>query len=65
METEKEKWLKRLYSIQESAVYLGCSKDTIRELVSRGELPFVRWGKKHFCDRRDMDRFIESNKAIA
>lgn len=54
---------RRLFSVPESAVYLGVSVWTVRELMWRGELPCVRIGKRRIlCDKMDLDAFIAAQK---
>jgi len=54
--------VKRLYSIEEAAHYLGRSVDALREMLWAGKIPFVRDGKRIFLDVKDMDQFIETGK---
>jgi len=56
---------KRLYSVQESAVYLGLSPRTLYNGVAPGSKnPFPvkakRLGKKVLFDIRDLDLFVDS-----
>jgi excisionase family DNA binding protein len=53
---------KRLYSINEAAVYLGRSVWAIREMLWAGKIPFVKDGRRMLLDIRDMDTWIESSK---
>lgn len=53
---------KRLFSIKETAVYLGRSPWTIAEMVRTGKFPYVPDGKRKLLDIRDIDRWIEMNK---
>lgn len=53
---------KRLYSIKESAVYLGRSVWAVREMLWAGKIPFVKDGRRLLLDIRDMDTWIESSK---
>jgi excisionase family DNA binding protein len=55
--------VKRLYTIEESAMYLGRTPWAIRHLVWRGELPCVRIGRRVQIDVRDLDALIERCKA--
>ncbi len=58
---------KRLFTLAESAVYLGRSPYAVRSLVWGGTLPAVRnpiVGSKLFFDIRDLDNFIERNKTM-
>lgn len=53
---------KRLYTLNEAAVYLGRSTWSIRRLIWDGVLPSVRAGGRVHVDLLDMDEFIERNK---
>ena len=56
------KVLKRLYSLDEAATYLGRSTWSVRRLIWAGDLPSVRARGRVHVDLRDMEAFIESNK---
>ena len=53
---------KRLHSIKEGAIYLGCGVFTVRQLVWAKRLPVVQFGKKQYLDIYDLETFIENNK---
>lgn len=53
---------KRLYTISETAEYLGRTVWSVRELIWKGELPAVRVGRRIHLDIYDLDEFIEKNK---
>lgn len=53
---------KRLYSLPESANYLGRTLWSMRELVWRGSIPIVREGKRIFVDVVDLEEYIRRNK---
>ncbi len=53
---------RRLYDIQAVAAYLGISHWTVREMIWRGDLPYVKIGRRQYLDIRDVDGFIEANK---
>ena len=53
---------KRLYSIPESAQYLGRSVWAVREMIWAGKLPIIRDGKRILLDIYDMDKWIEQNR---
>jgi len=55
---------KRLFSVQEAAVYLGRSDGAVRELAKRGALPYVKADRRVHFDRIDLDAFIEKNKVL-
>lgn len=53
---------RRLLSEHEAAQYLGVSYWTLRDLVFRGELPFVRIGRRKLVDRLDLDAYLDRSK---
>jgi excisionase family DNA binding protein len=53
---------KRLYTIAETAEYLGRSPWAIRSMIWAGKLPAVRDGKRILLDVYDLDRWVEANK---
>lgn len=57
---------KRLYTLKEGATYLGRSEWGMRELIWAGVIPVVKpqAGRKIFLDVRDLDQFVEKNKAV-
>ncbi len=58
---------KRLFTLKESAQYLGRSPCSVRSLAWAGELPTVRShgvGTKIFFDIVDLDKWVESNKTM-
>lgn len=57
----------RLFSLKESAVYLGVRLWTVRQLCRSGQLSYQLVGKHRgwMIDRLDLDRFIEKQKGIA
>lgn len=52
----------RLLSQQDAASYLGISYWTIRDLVFRRELPFVKIGRRILVDRIDLDAYLDRSK---
>jgi excisionase family DNA binding protein len=52
----------RLLSQQEAAGYLGISYWTLRDLVFRRELPFVKIGRRILVDRQDLDAYLDRSK---
>ena len=52
----------RLLSVREAAAVLGISERTIRSLVSRGELPCVRIGRRVLFDPQDLETFIHKQR---
>ena len=57
---------KRLYTINEAALYLGRTEWGVRELVWSRELPVIRRGQggKQYIDVYDLDEWIEKNKSV-
>ncbi len=53
---------KRLYSVPESAEYLGHTLWGLRSLIWAKKLPVVQYGRKQWIDLKDLDDFIEKNK---
>ena len=58
----REKLNKRLYSIEETAEYLGRSVWSIRELIWKGLIPCVKVGRRVHIDIYDLEKFIEKHK---
>jgi len=69
-EVKKAQWIdnpmpplpKRLYSIKESAVYLGRTPCAVREMLWKGKIPYVKDGARNLIDIYDMDEWIDRNK---
>jgi excisionase family DNA binding protein len=53
---------RRLLSQRDAATYLGISYWTIRDLVFRRELPFVKIGRRILVDRVDLDAYLDRSK---
>lgn len=56
---EPEKWV----SLEEIAVHTGLSKDTIRNYIKRGVIPFYRIGKQYKFKISEIDSWVESGKS--
>ena len=52
----------RLLSQHEAARYLGISYWTIRDLVFRHEIPFIKIGRRILVDRLDLDTYLDRSK---
>ena len=52
----------RLLSQDEAAHYLGISYWTVRDLVFRREIPFVKIGRRILVDRVDLVAYLERSK---
>ncbi|WP_312339030.1 helix-turn-helix domain-containing protein [Anaerospora hongkongensis] len=59
MAIEPEKWV----SLEEIAVHTGLSKDTIRNYIKRGVIPFHRIGKQYKFKISEIDSWVESGKS--
>ncbi len=54
----------RLLDFRAASRYLSLSYWTMRDMVSRGEIPHVRAGRRVLIDVRDLDRWIDQNKEV-
>ena len=52
----------RLLSQHEAAHYLGISYWTVRDLMFRRKLPFVKMGRRILVDRSDLDAYVDRSK---
>lgn len=48
----------RLLSLHEAASYLGVSYWTLRDLIFRGDIPYIRIRRRILVDRADLDSYI-------
>ena len=53
---------KRLYDLKEAAYYLGRPVFSVRGLIWKGALPYVKEGRRQYLDIYDMDKYIEQSK---
>ena len=53
---------RRLFSIEEAAVYLSLSKREVYNMIATRELPAVTHGSRKMLDIRDLDAWIDHNK---
>jgi hypothetical protein len=53
---------KRLYTLQESAYYLGRTVHSVREIIWAGKIPFVKVDRRLFIDIKDLERLVEQFK---
>jgi len=54
---------RRYLSIEETAKYLGISKNTLYKFMSAGNIPLVRLGARRIrFDKADLDRWMERHK---
>ena len=61
-EEAEHKLLQRLLTIKEAGAYLTLGPWRIRFLIYRGELSYVRLGRRILIDLKDLDAFIDSKK---
>jgi excisionase family DNA binding protein len=54
---------KRLYTVEETAEYLGRTPWAVRHMIWNGMLPAVKIGRRIQVDIRDMDALIERSKS--
>ena len=55
---------KRLYSIEEAAIFLGRPASSVRHLIWKGRLPYIPEGKRLFLDVRDLEIYVNVNKTV-
>jgi excisionase family DNA binding protein len=60
--TDRERVRKRLYSIEEAAIYLGRTVWAVREMIWAKKIRCVRDGRRILLDIHDMDKWIDDNK---
>jgi hypothetical protein len=53
---------KRLFTLGETAEYLGRSVDGVKHLLALGAFPALRSDRRVFVDVVDLDSWIEQNK---
>jgi len=51
----------RLLPAVPSALYLGVPYTSLRDIALRGEIPIVKFGRRWFFKRTDLDALIERN----
>jgi excisionase family DNA binding protein len=54
---------RRLRTVEQSAEYLALSMKSIHEMLTNHKLAGVKFGRKTMLDIRDLDQWIERNKA--
>jgi excisionase family DNA binding protein len=54
---------KRLFTVEEAAIYIARTPYAVRHMIAKGELSKVQRGDNRvFLDREDMDRWISLGK---
>jgi excisionase family DNA binding protein len=51
-----------LLTTEQAAEYLGVSARTVKQLMSRGQMPYVKIGRATRLDPGDLDDFIAQNR---
>jgi excisionase family DNA binding protein len=51
--------------VQQAADYLSATPWFIRSLIWSHTIPFLQLGKRHLIDVRDLDAYVDSQKAGA
>ena len=59
---QKNRPIKRLYSIRDVSIYLGRSECAIREMIWSGKLPSVKFDRRIYIDINDLDELIQMHK---
>ena len=59
MSNEPEKWS----SLEEIAEHLGVSKDTIRNWIKKGVIPYRRIGKQYKFKISEVDAWFDNGKS--
>lgn len=54
---------RRLMTLEQAGEYLALSKSAVRSMVANDQVPGVKQGKRTMIDIRDLDLWIERNKA--
>ena len=52
----------RLLGAKRASAEFGIAYTTLRDMVHRGDLPFLRIGRAMFFERRDIEQWIASRK---
>ena len=59
MSNQPEKWS----SLEEIAEHIGVSKDTIRNWIKKGVIPYRRIGKQYKFKISEVDAWVDSGKS--
>lgn len=58
---QKQRIDKRMYTVEEAAIYLGRSTWSMRHLLYDGKISFMRDGRRIFLRQEDLEDYIECN----
>jgi excisionase family DNA binding protein len=62
LSTEPSRLYPRLLTIEQAAVYLGRTRESVQHLIASEKVPTVRTDRRVFLDRVDLDKWIDDNK---
>ena len=51
-----------MFTLKEAGSYIGLSHCCVRSLIYRGQLAYVRLGRRILIDLKDLDALIDSKK---
>ena len=54
----------RLLSYEDASAYISLSYWSVRTLVTTGQVPHIRFGKRTLIDVQDLDKWIEQHKEV-
>ena len=54
----------RYFKLKEAVKYCSIALYTLRELIWKGELPFIQFGKNIYLDKKDIDKYMKKRKKI-
>ncbi len=54
----------RMFSITETAEWLGVSERFVYALIARGDLESFKLGRRRLIDRQDLERFIDDRREV-
>ena len=59
----KENYVDKWIGIEEAAIYLDVTKDTVRNLIKKTDIPAHKIGKLWKFKRSELDAWVKSDKA--
>jgi excisionase family DNA binding protein len=57
-----EKFAQRLLTVKEAGSYLALGPCRVRALIHRGEVSYVKLGRRILLDLKDLDALVETKK---
>jgi excisionase family DNA binding protein len=58
----KDSRSQRLLTVKQAGSYLALGQWRIRSLIYRGELPYIRLGRRILLDLKDLDSLVKAKK---